>query len=65
MNRGDINKFVGKDVTVDFQGSDAEMANASGKLVDIDDEGITLDYGKGVVDIPIVFIRRVELNKYE
>lgn len=63
MNRGDINKFKGKDVNVDFKGSDAEMTNASGKLVDIDDQEITIDYQDGVVDIPIVLIKRIELDK--
>jgi ribosome maturation factor RimP len=63
MKRGDINKFVGKDVNVDFQESDGEISSASGKLVYIDDEGITIDYGEGVVDIQIVLIKRIELDK--
>jgi ribosome maturation factor RimP len=63
MNRGDINKFKGKDVNVDYQGNNTEMTKVSGKLVDIDNEEITIDYKEGVVDIPIVLIKRIELDK--
>ena len=62
MNRGDINKFVDKEVNVEYQGHDAEIANVSGKIVDINDQDITIDYEEGVVDIPIVLIKRIELD---